>query len=199
VQPQRLIDTAPQSQPNSAGLNPRNNLISTDKVTVGRELTTEASKAGLNNAANTIQFNNTTSSKDLKMTQSTKGAGASNFASTGALTNTKSKPTGRNEIWVKKWVDYSSKYGLGYLLSNGATGVFFNDSTKIILDIKTGKFDYIERRSSDKQDIISSHTLTDYPKELQKKVTLLQHFKSYLEGDAKDLQPVMRFLKKKNF
>jgi hypothetical protein len=36
-------------------------------------------------------------------------------------------------IWVKKWVDYSQKYGLGYLLSNGAAGVFFNDSTKIIL------------------------------------------------------------------
>jgi polo-like kinase 1 len=191
VQPQRLIDTAPQSQPNSAGLNSnqRNNLISTEKVSLGgKELTTEASKAGLNIAANTIQFNNSTSSKDFKTTQSTKNAGASNFASTGALSTSKSKPTGRNEIWVKKWVDYSSKYGLGYLLSNGATGVFFNDSTKIILDIKTGKFDYMERRTSDKQDIVSSHTLTEYPKELQKKVTLLQHFKSYLEGDAKDLQ-----------
>lgn len=37
-------------------------------------------------------------------------------------------------IWVKKWVDYSSKYGLGYLLSNKSYGVFFNDSTKIVLD-----------------------------------------------------------------
>jgi polo-like kinase 1 len=41
-----------------------------------------------------------------------------------------------SEVYVKKWVDYSSKYGLGYLLSNGSSGVFFNDSTKIILDIK---------------------------------------------------------------
>ena len=38
------------------------------------------------------------------------------------------------EVWVKKWVDYSTKYGLGYLLSDGSTGVYFNDSTKIILD-----------------------------------------------------------------
>ena len=38
----------------------------------------------------------------------------------------------KNEVFVKKWVDYSSKYGLGYLLSNGSTGVFFNDSTKIV-------------------------------------------------------------------
>ena len=36
-------------------------------------------------------------------------------------------------IWLKKWVDYSAKYGLGYLMSNGAYGVFFNDSTKVIL------------------------------------------------------------------
>ena len=37
-------------------------------------------------------------------------------------------------IWVKKWADYSSKYGLGYILSNGCPGIFFNDATKIILD-----------------------------------------------------------------
>jgi len=39
-----------------------------------------------------------------------------------------------NIIWVKKWVDYSSKYGLGYLLSNGSYGVVFNDVTKMVLD-----------------------------------------------------------------
>lgn len=32
---------------------------------------------------------------------------------------------------------------------------------------------------------MASHALTNYPKELQKKVTLLQHFRSYLEGDVK--------------
>lgn len=43
---------------------------------------------------------------------------------------------GKQDVYVKKWVDYSSKYGLGYLLSNGSSGVFFNDCTKIILDPK---------------------------------------------------------------
>ncbi len=38
------------------------------------------------------------------------------------------------KVWVKKWADYSTKYGLGYILSNGCTGIFFNDSTKLILD-----------------------------------------------------------------
>ena len=90
------------------------------------------------------------------------------------------------DTWVKKWVDYSSKYGLGYLLSNGFSGVFFNDSSKIILNPYTQPklFFYIERRVSDKQEIIKSHTMDNYPKELQKKVTLLNHFKNYLEGES---------------
>ena len=31
-------------------------------------------------------------------------------------------------------MDYSKKYGLGYKLSNGCSGVFFNDATKMILE-----------------------------------------------------------------
>ena len=42
----------------------------------------------------------------------------------------------KDDIHVKEWVDMSSKYGVGYLLSNGYLGYFFNDSTKIILDSK---------------------------------------------------------------
>lgn len=40
----------------------------------------------------------------------------------------------KEDIWIRKWVDYSNKYGVGYLLSNGCHGVFFNDSTKILMD-----------------------------------------------------------------
>ena len=90
------------------------------------------------------------------------------------------------DVWVKKWLDYSSKYGLGYLLSNGHLGVFFNDSSKLILNTTTNEFNYIERRVSDRQEIYSSYLLTDFPKELNKKVTLLQHFKAYLEGDKSE-------------
>lgn len=71
-----------------------------------------------------------------------------------------------SEVWVKKWVDYSTKYGLGYYLSNEATGVFFNDSTKIVLDPNGHNLDYMERRSSDRQDVGRQFTITEYPKEL---------------------------------
>jgi polo-like kinase 1 len=96
-----------------------------------------------------------------------------------------SSNAGGSEVWVTKWVDYSSKYGLGYLLSNGGTGVFFIDSSKIVLSAKGHLFNYIERSSSDRQDVVSSHSLTEHPEEMQRKVTLLQHVRSYLEGDVR--------------
>jgi len=95
---------------------------------------------------------------------------------------TSANSASKQEVYVKKWVDYSTKYGLGYLLSNGSVGVFFNDCTKIILNGTKEYFEYIERRASDRVDIMSCYTLSMYPKELHKKVTLLQHFRSYLEG-----------------
>ncbi|KRW99909.1 Protein kinase-like domain [Pseudocohnilembus persalinus] len=88
-----------------------------------------------------------------------------------------------SDLWVKKWVDYSSKYGLGYLLSTGQAGAFFNDSTKMILDKDGKKFEYIERKGQEREDNVTTHLLSDYPKELQKKITLLFHFKNYLEGE----------------
>lgn len=46
-------------------------------------------------------------------------------------------------MWISKWVDYSSKYGLGYMLSDGSTGVYFNDATKIILHPSGTYFEYL--------------------------------------------------------
>ena len=44
----------------------------------------------------------------------------------------------KGDVHVLEYVDYSSKYGIGYLLSNNTFGVFFNDSTKIIFDPQQG-------------------------------------------------------------
>lgn len=88
-------------------------------------------------------------------------------------------------VWVTKWVDYSTKYGLGYLLSDKSAGVFFNDSTKIVVEHGGTNFFYYERKtvsSTEKQDVMSKYSLSDYPPELKKKVTLLEHFKSYLQS-----------------
>lgn len=88
------------------------------------------------------------------------------------------------ELYVTKWVDYSSKYGVGYILSDGSVGVYFNDSTKIILVPDCSLFDYVTRRTQEKPEVRSTHTLDNYPEELKKKVTLLRHFKNYMLTDV---------------
>jgi hypothetical protein len=34
-------------------------------------------------------------------------------------------------VFVDRWVDFTVKYGLGYSLSDGSDGVYFNDSTTL--------------------------------------------------------------------
>jgi len=83
---------------------------------------------------------------------------------------------------VKRWVDYSDKYGVGYLLSNDSGGMLFNDSSKLIQMDNTDYFEYIIRKKEDKSDLGYGYLLNDYPKELKKKINLLKHFKTYLES-----------------
>lgn len=70
-----------------------------------------------------------------------------------------------------------------------ASNFFFLISLILTFWAINRNFEYIERKGSEKLDIMASHTLKDYPKELQKKVTLLTHFRSYLEGEGKQANP----------
>lgn len=117
--------------------------------------------------------------------------------------------TSRNEdakeaVWIKKWVDYSSKYGigiitniLGYTLTNGATGVIFNDATKILkrysneyISFLNSTIYYMDTKDPQEKNKIQKYTLDDYPKEIDKKVLLLKHFKKYLDGDNMDIPSI---------
>jgi len=93
-------------------------------------------------------------------------------------------PNALPELWVTKWVDFSSKYGVGYILSDGSIGVYFNDSTKIILSPEGANFDYITRRTQEKPEVRTKHTFEEYPDELKKKITLLRHFRNYMMTDV---------------
>ncbi|CAE7866034.1 plk1 [Symbiodinium microadriaticum] len=88
------------------------------------------------------------------------------------------------DVWVTKWVDYASKYGVGYVLSDGSIGVHFNDSTKIVLVPGGTHFDYVTRRTQEKAEERSTYHWDTYPEELKKKVTLLRHFKNYMMTDV---------------
>ncbi|PFX24395.1 Serine/threonine-protein kinase PLK1 [Stylophora pistillata] len=77
--------------------------------------------------------------------------------------------------WVGKWVDYSDKYGFGYQLSDNSVGVLFNDLTRVILYQDGDNLQYIDEEGKEHY-----HTLKGYPKYLEKKVTLLKHFLTYM-------------------
>ena len=79
-------------------------------------------------------------------------------------------------IWVKKWVDYSAKYGVGYLLSNNSVGVYFNDSSKLVSDSVGARFKYQPKKSS--EEIF--YTLELMPQELRKKFALIEYFRKLL-------------------
>ena len=88
------------------------------------------------------------------------------------------------EVWITKWIDYSSKYGVGYLLNNGYYGVYFNDNTKMLLNPKDDRFIYVERKVTDKPEFLCQFFLNDYPDFLKNKVMLFIEFKKFLEEET---------------
>ena len=89
----------------------------------------------------------------------------------------------KKEIWVTKWVDYSNKFGIGYLLNNGYIGVYFNDTTKIILNPIKNKFTYIDKKVVDFQELLYTFSINEYPNEIKNKVYLFNQFKKYLDEE----------------
>jgi hypothetical protein len=97
---------------------------------------------------------------------------------TGVLEEDVGGATGHTvSVWVKKMVDYSSKYGVGYLLSTDDVGVCFNDGTCMLASSDGIRIRYWPKgRAAD--GVVCTHA--DYPAELKKKVLLIQHFAAYL-------------------
>lgn len=95
-------------------------------------------------------------------------------------------------VVVEKWLDYSTKYGLGYQLSNGSMGAHFNDSTKMFFSPDEKMTDYIEVSKNEKgvkvNDRLSFPTISDalYASnhQLKKKITLMNYFRNYLKNNT---------------
>jgi hypothetical protein len=144
--------------------------------------------------------NATTSTKDLGTietmygtlsqsftTHETYGFGAPSLQQSSTRLRTSLSPTA--SIWVVRYVDYTSKYGLGFLLNTGSAGVYFNDSTKVVMSADHISFQYIERKRRNGlvgEHSIETHLISNYPPELHKKVTLLKHFGNYLIEQEKE-------------
>ncbi len=81
------------------------------------------------------------------------------------------------KVWIIKWLNLSAKYGLGYLLSNGVSGVSFNDHSHLL---QSGQFiTYLSKRAPAR-----TFSTAEPPTALIKKLTLLQQFQRFLGPEA---------------
>eukprot|EP00659_Diplonema_papillatum_P015536 gene15536-23708_t len=86
-------------------------------------------------------------------------------------------------VWVTEYADFTAKYGLAYRFSNGQIGVHFNDNTKMVYTPPTADVWYIVRQKSGPlqgTDHVTHCRVGNHPEELNKKVTLIKYFSSYI-------------------
>ncbi|XP_042333714.1 inactive serine/threonine-protein kinase PLK5-like [Sceloporus undulatus] len=77
---------------------------------------------------------------------------------------------------VTKWVDYSNKYGFGYLLSDGSTGVLLADGTHIALCPQGQRVSYCTEAHQE-----ASFPRTEVPASLAMKMGILHFFTQYMQ------------------
>jgi hypothetical protein len=104
------------------------------------------------------------------------------------------------KVFITSWVDYTHKYGTAYALTDGTAGFYFNDSSSMVmspdkscvglsstgLDLSRARsrLDYISSRQgshcSRRNYAIEGATDDVVPKDLDRKVYLLQYFDHYM-------------------
>uniref|UniRef100_A0A674IBX0 Uncharacterized protein n=1 Tax=Terrapene triunguis TaxID=2587831 RepID=A0A674IBX0_9SAUR len=79
-------------------------------------------------------------------------------------------------LWVTRWVDYSNKYGFGYLLSDGSTGALLADGTHLALCPQSPRVCYCPGRGE-----AVSFPRSDVPASLATKMGVLHFFSQYMQ------------------
>jgi len=167
----------------------KTDLMSTPKINTLANLGLEHAQLGLDNHL-IIETPKPIKVKTARPTENLKEVTENTPRKTEAAQPTTGKSTEKidemeDAVRVVKWHDYSSKYGLGYLLSNATIGVFFNDGTKLFSQ-NENTFEYVVR-SADKQDVSTTYSFKDYPSEVHKKVLVYARFKEHFEPAMKNL------------
>ena len=85
--------------------------------------------------------------------------------------------------YLKKWVNFSEKFGVCGIFNNGIICIYFNDKSKIVLSNFGITFNYIGEKSSSDGSIETFNVLK-YPKEIEKKVKLLEYFIKFLRVNS---------------
>jgi len=97
---------------------------------------------------------------------------------TSDLTNADFPP-----LWVKRWCDFTSMYGVGYVLSDGTHGVFFNDLSTFVFE---GRRRVAYREAGKLAEASRLDIGTDAPQthDMRKKLAIALSFRSKLSSAA---------------
>ncbi|KAM4888886.1 inactive serine/threonine-protein kinase PLK5 isoform 2-T2 [Thomomys bottae] len=79
-------------------------------------------------------------------------------------------------LWAPKWVDYSSKYGFAYQLSDGGSGVLFRDGTHMALRPPGSQICYLPSQRE-----LQTFTPRAVPGPLRAKLAVLRLFACYMQ------------------
>ena len=82
--------------------------------------------------------------------------------------------------FIIKWIDYTSNYGLGYLLNNGYYGALFNDGSSMFLNRITNMIYYIAKNNLNDIILYNKNNINDYPNEIIWKINALEKIVKYL-------------------
>ena len=80
-------------------------------------------------------------------------------------------------------MDFSTKFGIGYLLSNYSSGFYFNDGTSLILSSDKRRGHYFQPGEENKKILVRESFLADEPKEsVRAKLEIMQKFDGFLQA-----------------
>jgi len=92
---------------------------------------------------------------------------------------------GSKRAYVKKWIDYSNKFGFGYQMNDNTIGVIFNDGMRI-----KNQNDNSNKVTAVIDGSVQAKQYEGHvPKEYYARKKLLHHFKQYMEENLADSIP----------
>ncbi|RPA90121.1 Pkinase-domain-containing protein [Choiromyces venosus 120613-1] len=103
-------------------------------------------------------------------------------------------------VFITKWVDYTNKYGVAYILTDGTCTAMFNDNTSFVVDgIGGEKVEFITQSyaSDSSQDTVYRRLQTEMEvlnekkrtsKGLARKMQMWKRFKNYMKSDLETVE-----------
>eukprot|EP00826_Nyctotherus_ovalis_P021792 TRINITY_DN170_c0_g4_i1.p1 TRINITY_DN170_c0_g4~~TRINITY_DN170_c0_g4_i1.p1 ORF type:complete len:645 (-),score=147.80 TRINITY_DN170_c0_g4_i1:65-1999(-) len=92
-----------------------------------------------------------------------------------------SRPLEANFAYVSHYKNYTEKYGIGYLLTNGTFGFFFNDLTNLLWLPRKNLCAYSDFHTKDKNTAMIYIEGNGSKEGVERKVKILQHFVNVYE------------------